>query len=44
MNSNLISNSLIRITKGTVSINKCLLSFKLLTKSQENQSVAVIID
>ena len=44
MNSHLISNTLIRIIKGTVIIRKCLMSFKLLTKSQENQSVGVIAD
>ncbi len=44
MNSNLISNSLVRVIKGTVLIRKCLLSFKLLTKSQENQSVGLIVD
>lgn len=44
MNSNLISNCLIKVTKGSVTIRKCLLSYKLLTKSQENQSIGLVAD
>lgn len=43
-NSKLQSNSILRIVSGEAVAEKCLFSFKLLTKSFENQTIGIILE